>query len=86
MQKQFILAFMHGIEYGYGQEFFIENWPKNAQRGRAYELHSTLWNALDINVKLQINRTTFKFALLNSLIGEIQSETDELVHAEEHSH
>ena len=37
MQKQFILSFMHGVEYGYGQESFIANWPENAQRGRAYE-------------------------------------------------
>jgi hypothetical protein len=109
MQKQFILTFMHGIEYGYGQESFTENWPKNAQRGRAYELRNgedlfiprcnkeslrnaplfnfpILWNALDINVKLQINRTTFKFALLNSLFGEIHSEAEELVNAEVHSH
>jgi hypothetical protein len=31
MQKKFILSFMHGIEYGYGQESFIENWLKNSQ-------------------------------------------------------
>jgi hypothetical protein len=109
MQKQFILSFMHGVEYGYGQESFIANWPKNAQRGRAYELRNgedlfiprcnkeslrnaplfnfpTLWNSLDINVKLQINRNTFKYALLSSLIDEIQTENADLANAEEHSH
>jgi hypothetical protein len=40
MQKQFILTFMHGIEYEYAPPTFLENWPKNVNRNRPYELRN----------------------------------------------
>jgi Reverse transcriptase (RNA-dependent DNA polymerase) len=40
LQKQFILSFMHGIEYEYGPRTFRENWPKNGQRNLSYELRN----------------------------------------------
>jgi hypothetical protein len=40
LQKQFILTFMHSIEYEYGPHTFRENWPKNAQRNLQYMLRN----------------------------------------------
>jgi Reverse transcriptase (RNA-dependent DNA polymerase) len=40
LQKQFILIFMHGIEYEYGPQIFRENWPKNAERNLQYALRN----------------------------------------------
>jgi hypothetical protein len=105
MQKQFILTFMHSVEYEYGPATFRENWPKNGNRNRHYELRNgeelfiprctkeslrnaplfnfpSIWNSLDINVKLQRNPITFKFTLIDSLLEEFRNENPEIVNAE----
>jgi hypothetical protein len=40
MQKQFILIFMHSIEYEYGPKTSILNWPTNISRNRPCELRN----------------------------------------------
>jgi hypothetical protein len=40
LQKQFILTFMHSVEYEYGPPTFRANWPKNAQRNLQYALRN----------------------------------------------
>jgi hypothetical protein len=77
------LHFMHTVNYGYCLPSFSNTWTKNNQRDHGRDLRNnndftipphrselpSAWNELADEIKLQPNKTTFKFALKDHILN-----------------